>query len=301
MFHSVSEWWLESVRHSVTKLCMNLLLRILAVGSLVVAPPFIAAKTFEGNVAFTMTSGSQEKPMTMNYSIKGQKLRMDMEVAASSDSKNEPSEGKKKRKLLPGFLGGKTAKSEENDPPSDTDSAKKHQISTIMDVEKMEMLMLMPEQNMYMVMPVKKAVEKAVEKQGEMDVDVQKTGKTETILGYKAEQILVTEKKKKTVTELWITKELAGTFMGLGNAQGGGSPFGGRKNAAGAKWEEVLKDGGGFPLRVVTNDANGKESLRMEATKIEPTSLPDSMFVPPPGYQKFEMPDLGSLNPFKRN
>ena len=80
---------------------------------------------------------------------------------------------------------------------------------------------------------------------------------------------------------------------------GGKFPFGGgRKAANAAKWEEALKGKGGFPLRVITRDAKGRDSFKMEATKIEPGSVPDSMFSPPAGYQKFEMPDIGSM--FKR-
>jgi hypothetical protein len=87
--------------------------------------------------------------------------------------------------------------------------------------------------------------------------------------------------------------------MGLANS--GGSPFGGRKQSANAaKWEEALKGSkGGFPLRVISHDAKGKETFRMEAKKIEPGPLPDSLFAPPAGYQKFEMPNMGGLNPFK--
>ena len=81
---------------------------------------------------------------------------------------------------------------------------------------------------------------------------------------------------------------------------GGGGLFGGRKAAAGAKWEEALKGHGGFPLRVVSRDAKSNESFRMEATKIEPGSLPASLFTPPAGYEKFQMPDLGNLNPFRK-
>jgi hypothetical protein len=174
--------------------------------------------------------------------------------------------------------------------------AEGHQVSTIMDVPKMEMIMLMAEQNMYMVMPIKQPVEKAMEKQG--DVEIERTGKTETILGHQCDQIIVKDKDKGTVTELWVAPDL-GVFMGLGRA--GGGPFGGRKNAASAaKWEEALKGKGGFPLRVISHDAKGKDTFKMEATKIEPGALPDSLFVPPPGYQKFEMPDLGGLNPFKK-
>ena len=83
-------------------------------------------------------------------------------------------------------------------------------------------------------------------------------------------------------------------------ANGGGGPFGGRKSANAAKWEEALKGKEGFPLRVVTHDAKSKETFKMEATKIEPGTLSAALFLPPEGYQKFQMPDFGGLNPFKR-
>ncbi len=174
-----------------------------------------------------------------------------------------------------------------------------HQGATIMDMSKFEMTVLMPERNMYMVMPLKKPVEQEMAKHHEdpaANMDVQSTGKTETILGYKTDQIVMTDKDKGTTTEMWVAKSL-GTFMGMGS---GGSPFGQKRNAAtAAKWEEALKGKSGFPLRVVTHDAKGNETFKMEATKIEPGPQPDSLFVPPPGYQKFEMPNLGGLNPFK--
>ena len=179
-------------------------------------------------------------------------------------------------------------------------NAEGHQMTSIMDMAKLEMLMLMPEQKMYMVMPIKKPIQQAMEHAGEGTADVEVTGKTETILGYKCSQILV--KDKGTVTEMWAAEGL-GAFMGLGQG-GGGNPLagmfggGGKKSANAAKWEEALKGKGGFPLRVITRDAKGKESFKMEATKIEPGNLPDSLFSPPAGYQKFEMPDIGSM--FKR-
>ena len=233
---------------------MNLLLRLLTVGSLLTAAPTFAATTFEGKVALAITT-EKAKPMTMTYAMKGTKLRMEMD-------------------------------------------AEGHQMSTIMDMEKMEMLMLMPEQKKYMVMPLKKTMEKAAE-HAETNTEVERTGKTEKILGYASDQILVKDKEKGTVTELWVASNL-GTFMGMGNG-GGGGMFGGRKSATAAKWEEVLKGKGGFPLRVVTTNAKGKEIYRMEATKIEPGSQPSSLFVPPEDYERFQMPDFGGLNPFKQN
>lgn len=169
-------------------------------------------------------------------------------------------------------------------------NARGTQAAMIMDTAKQEMLMLMPDQQMYMVMPMKKAMDQAMEKAGASTADVEITGKTETILGYKCSQILV--KDKGTVSEAWVAEGL-GSFMGMSG--GGGGMFGGGKPAAAAKWEEVIKSKGGFPLRVITRDASGKQISKMEATKIEPGSLPESMFAPPAGYQKFDMPNMGGM------
>jgi hypothetical protein len=234
---------------------MNPLLRLFAVGTLLLtAVSSFAADGFQGKVTLAITDG-KGRTHDMNYSIKGQKLRMDM-------------------------------------------SAEGHEVATIMDLEKLEMLMLMTEQKKYMVMPIKKPVERAAAKAKDYEstAEVEVTGKTETILGYKCNQILV--KDKGTVSELWVAEGL-GVFMGLGNNGGGGGGmggmFGGKKSANAAKWEEALKGKGGFPLRVVTHDAKSKEVFKMEATKIEPGTLPDSLFLPPAGYERFQMPDMGSL------
>ena len=238
---------------------MNPLLRILAAGGLLAATHAFATEAFEGKVTLAITS-DKGRTQAIDWSMKAQKQRLDI-------------------------------------------TTEKHQMSMIMDLEKMEMLMLMPGQGTYMVMPIKKPVEQALAKPGESTADIERTGKTETILGYKCDQILM--KDKGTVTEMWVAPDL-GTFMGLGGGGGGGGGMGGRfgggrrggGGAAGEKWEEALKGKGGFPLRVVAHDAKGNETYRMEATKIEPGPLPDSLFVPPEGSKQFSMPNLGDM--FKR-
>jgi len=286
---------------------MNSLRRILAASCVLAAVQTFAAGGFEGKVTFAL-SADNSKPQVMDYAIKGQKMRMDIKVedkdtTDQSDRTKPKDTPKKTRKFLPGFLGGKSSATEEKDKSASDDSAKSQQVTTIMDMEKMEMLMLMPEQKMYMVMPVKKIVDKAVdqaEKDGDLNSEVERTGKTEKILGYTSQQILVTDKEKKTVTEMWITQDL-GTFMGLSHGNGGGGGmFGGHKSATAAKWEEALKGKGGFPLRVVTKNSANVETYRMEATKVEPGPQPDALFVPPDDYQKFSMPGFGDLNPFKQ-
>ncbi|HTL68995.1 MAG TPA: DUF4412 domain-containing protein [Lacunisphaera sp.] len=240
---------------------MNLLHRFLVIGGLLVASHAFGAEAFEGKVSFALTS-DRGHTQNMDYSMKGRKLRMDMDAQ------------------------GRT-------------------VSSIMDLEKLEMTMLMPEQGMYMVMPIKKPVEQAAQSANEGTAEVERTGRTETILGYKCDELVVMD--KGTTTNMWVASDL-GTFMGLGG--GGGPPSGGGLGAmfggghkasspAAAKWEEVLKGKGGFPLRVISHDSKGKETFKMEVTKIQPESLPDTLFVPDPGLKKFQMPDLGGM--FRHN
>lgn len=56
---------------------MKKLLHSICAGTLLLASTVFAAGTFEGKVNFSMTS-AKDKPMAMNYSIKGEKLRIDM-------------------------------------------------------------------------------------------------------------------------------------------------------------------------------------------------------------------------------
>lgn len=229
---------------------MNPLLRLFVTGSLLVAATCFAADSFEGKVSLAMTA-NKGKPQVLNYSIKGQVMRMDLDADG-------------------------------------------HTFASIMDLGKQEMLMLMPEQKMYMVMPMKKIMEKAAEQSEIKEPNVEKTGRTETILGYKCDEYI--SKDKNVTTEIWVAEGL-GTFMGLGNS--GGNPmagmFGGKGKAAEGGWADKFKGKGGFPLRVISRDAKSKETFRMEATKIEPGSLPNSLFIPPAGYEKFAMPSFGGM------
>jgi hypothetical protein len=229
---------------------MNPLLRLLAVSTLVLTAVSNTAVAFEGKISLSMTGDKKGRSQALDYSIKGQKLRMDM-------------------------------------------NAEGNPVATIMDMAKLEMIMLMPSEKMYMVQPIKKPVEAAADKAVQNTADVEVTGKTEVILGYTCNQVLI--KDKGTVTEAWLAEGLDG-FQGLGApGGGGGGMFGGKKSANAAKWEEALKGKGGFPLRVISRDGKGKETYRMEATKVAPGPLPDSLFAPPSDFQKFQMPDLGGL------
>ncbi len=68
----------------------------------------------------------------------------------------------------------------------------------------------------------------------------------------------------------------------MGGRRGGGTP-------AGQAWERALAGKSLFPLRVVSTDKASKETFRMEATNVEKTALPDSLFSVPAGYEKLDM------------
>jgi hypothetical protein len=156
----------------------------------------------------------------------------------------------------------------------------------IMNMAKQEMIILMPDQHMYMVRPlteVRNAAERAVQNQ---DVTLEKTGETAKILGYDCVKYI--SKSKEGTSEMWVTEQL-GQFMGLGS---GGGPMGGRSNKQSPAWEKALMGKNFFPLKVITHTNKGKEEFKMEATAIDKGSQPDSLFVPPADFQKF---DLGGM------
>ncbi|HEY2369612.1 MAG TPA: DUF4412 domain-containing protein [Polyangiaceae bacterium] len=53
-------------------------------------------------------------------------------------------------------------------------------------------------------------------------------------------------------------------------------------------WSQVLSHG--FPLRLVITDPSGAPMMKMEATRVEKRSIPDSEFAIPAGYTKMPSP-----------
>ncbi|MFI5335237.1 MAG: DUF4412 domain-containing protein [Opitutales bacterium] len=168
----------------------------------------------------------------------------------------------------------------------------------IFDWAKQEMIVLMPQRSMYMTMPIQGGATAAGPAGRQPEQKVEKTGKTETILGYQCEQYVTTDRKGETV-ELWVTDKL-GMFMGLGGG-GGGGPMGGmmgghRGGSGEHSWEQLVKGKAGFfPLRIIGHDASGKETFKLETQSIEPGPLPASLFAPPEGYQSFQMPSMPGM------
>lgn len=170
----------------------------------------------------------------------------------------------------------------------DMDAGDGRGASMIMDPAKQEAIMLMPQQKRYMLQSITKPNEAANDDAKSPEVKVERTNDHEKILGYDATKYVA--KTSDGTTEIWATEAL-GTFMGLGTGgpMAGPGRRGGRGNATARAWEDAFRGKDAFPLRVVTRSADGGETFRMEATSIEKQNLPDSLFVPPTDYEKFDM------------
>jgi hypothetical protein len=162
----------------------------------------------------------------------------------------------------------------------------------ITDFKNKQIIILMPQNNMYMVraMPDPSTTAKPGAAGGatsstpqSSDTSFRDTGIKETILGYDCEKYEATN--SKGVAYIWATDQL-GTFGGL--TMGGPGRHSAQVPQA---WENVIKGTGFFPLRVV-GIKDGKQDFRLEVTAISKAHLPDSLFMPPDGWRKL---DMGSL------
>lgn len=159
----------------------------------------------------------------------------------------------------------------------------KETMVSLLDWEKREMSMLLPGQTMYMVIELKDVpmIESEVKKAQE-STTLEKTSETTKILGYEATKYIARE--GKNVTELWLASGIGSWF----NASGGG----GMKPKKMTDWEKELIAKQLFPLRTVTFDRKGKQTMVMEVIELTPKKLDDSLFQPPAGYTRFSMGNL---------
>jgi hypothetical protein len=210
---------------------------------LLFAPAVIFAGNFEGTIRFSLKSPRHDQPTIMDYSMKEGFVRVDI---TGTDSRSQ----------------GKTT-------------------SCIWDLNQHESYVLMPAGKMYIEMKTEDIA--AMAKGSATDAQVEKTGETETILGYATTKYIITDTTRGTRSEVWAADGL-GTFINAAmgfKKKGGMSPV-----------EKELVARGAFPLRMISHNSNGDEISHMEAVSIDKKLLPDDMFTVPSDYHAF---NLGSL------
>ncbi len=151
-------------------------------------------------------------------------------------------------------------------------------MTMIMDPAERKVLMLMVAQKMYMEQTMGAAVVDSAAK-GKA-ATIKRTGRTETIAGYKCEHVTVTEASGAT------TDVCAATGIGSFRMPSGGERGGPPRAEA---WEGALGDAG-FPLKVQKGD-----EVIILVTKVEKKTLDAALFEPPAGFRKFDMGAMGGM------
>lgn len=145
----------------------------------------------------------------------------------------------------------------------------------ILDMDEKQVLMLMPDQKMYMAMPVPDMAEGQEEDQKRPEPQ----DETKEILGHQARKY--TFESAGSDYEIWATDEL-GKLGGL-NLPGG---------RPGSSQAQAISQEDFFPLLIVERKG-GREHSRVEVTEVEPREVEEDLFEPPADYQKMEMPSPG--------
>ena len=157
-----------------------------------------------------------------------------------------------------------------------------------------QMFVILDAQKTYMEMDLAKTIAGATQVPGHAPTapgappTITKTGKHEKIAGYDCEDWDIKDANGKQA-QACIAEGVP--FIDLASAGPGafaGSP---------STWLDQLHGKKLFPLRAIDFDAAGKESSRMEVTKIEKKKLDDSLFALPAGYKKIEIPHFAGGMP----
>ena len=204
-----------------------------------------SAADFEGRIDMTMSnpeSGNQSTAVIAVY-IKTPKIRMETTEAVDAGS------------------GGKDGSLS---------------FVVIRNTETSESYMIMPEQKMYIVIKDEKGGN--VTGSSQSADAYEPTGRTQTILGYRAMEYASTG--GGSYTEMWLATGL-GKFLMTGSQQD--------KKAPPKGWEKFLEDNNLFPLKVTEyKEKGGSMTYQLEVTRIDQGSQPDSLFEPPADYQKLD-------------
>ncbi len=201
------------------------------------------AAAFEGEMDFKVTEGKTGETALFTFFVKGESVRLHWKDASGRGAAMIIDNSRKKRYLL-------------------------------MDKDKK-----------YMEMPVEATDSDDIQSKEKKERNMQfsKSGKTETILGYRCEQWI--GKDDKGDVEVWGASGF-GYFPGFQNS---------RKKAPKSAWEKEILRRGIFPLRMTEKYATGELKSKWEAARLDKKSLPDSTFRPPKDYAAMNMGDPSQM------
>jgi hypothetical protein len=153
--------------------------------------------------------------------------------------------------------------------------------SMIYDGDKKAMIIIMTEQKMYMEMPIDATDEISKSESVEPDYFV-KTGNSQNVMGYSCDEFEFKDEDRKGLA--LMTKEL-GSFLFMDNPEGGGN----------SQWQKEIMNEGYFPMLVKEENSSGELETVFKVIDLELMKLDDKMFSAPPGYKKFDMPNMQNM------
>jgi hypothetical protein len=156
------------------------------------------------------------------------------------------------------------------------------QVSVIIDPVAKRMMMIMNAQKMYTELDFGGTVAAVQQRTDVKNPTIVRTGKMETIAGYKCEHVTITDDDGASVDSC-ISSELGGFRMPAAS-----NPMAPQKEAG---WIAQLGSTS-FPLKV----QKGGKTI-MEVTAIERKTLDAALFAAPAGYQSFQMPVMPKKPP----
>lgn len=185
---------------------------------------------------------------------------------------NETSEGVTVRQQW--FLKGDALRFEETGPDAENGAM-------IFDAKKKIMYSLRHDERIYLEIPTTET-SKATPDAND-DIVVVKTGTGDKAAGYPCEVYHTKNKSDGSTGELCIARGIGNAAMsGMMSMQAGGASL-----LPG--WMRELFRDGGFPVKGVDRNDQGKEEARWEAVTIEKKHLDDKLFLPPADYKKQDM------------
>lgn len=138
-----------------------------------------------------------------------------------------------------------------------------------------------PDDQLYYVFPMEELPGDTAKKLLE-DVLITRTGKTGKVAGHVCDLYVSKGKTDGMSEEVCLAN-------GLGNPALAGLMTGdARSPLEFPSWMLDQAKARAFPLRVILRSKDGQEESRLEATKVEPRRLEDSLFTPPPGYRRMD-------------
>lgn len=145
----------------------------------------------------------------------------------------------------------------------------------LMDLKAGTMLAVSPERKMYMDVPNKRPT-------SELNVEIEKTGKTKTINGVKCEEIIVTSTEKDRKIVYWVAKGDYNFFIPMLNTLN-------RKENQSMFFLKIPGMEGYFPMESTEYAlSTGQVVSVLSAGKITPKKVDANLFEIPAGFSKFE-------------